>query len=65
MAAKPIATIYIASVLKFIYEVNNNLFPVVACDVKTQSSVDPAMNADLSCLLFAAIEVNCMPHCYL
>ena len=38
---KPLATIYIAFALKFIYEVNNNLFPVVACDVKTQSSADP------------------------
>ena len=55
---KPLATIYMASVLKYIYEVNNNLFPVVACDVKTQSSADPTMNADLGCPLFAAIEVN-------
>ena len=44
-------------VLKVIYEVNNNLFPVAACDVETQSSADPTMNADLVCL-FAAIEVN-------
>ena len=64
---KPLATIYIVFVLKFIYEVNNNLFPVVARDVKTQSSADPTMNAHLGSLLFAAIEVNRynMSHCYL
>ena len=54
----PLGTIYIAFVVQFIYEVNNNLFPVVACDVKTQSSADPTMNADSGCLLFAIIEVN-------
>ena len=55
---KPLATIYIVFVLKFIYEVNINLFPVIASDVKTQSSADPTINADLGCLLFAIIEVN-------
>ena len=55
---KPLAKIYIVFVIKFIYEVNNNFFPVVACDVKTQSSANETMNADLGCLLFAAIEVN-------
>ena len=52
----PLATIYIAFVLQFIYEVNDNLFPVVACDVKTQSGL--RLSTDLVCLLFAAIEVN-------
>ena len=65
VAEKPLAIIYIAFVLKFIYKVNNNIFRVVACVVKTQSSADPTMNPDLGCLLFTAIEVNCMPHCYL
>ena len=55
---KPLDVTYIIFVLKFIYKVNNNLFPVVACDVKTQSSTDPTMNGNLGCLLFAAIEVN-------
>ena len=55
---KPLATIYIVFVLKFIYEANNNLFPVVVCDSKTTSSADPTVNVDLGCLLFAAIEVN-------
>ena len=55
---KPLAIIYIAFVLKFIYEANNNLFPVVVCDFTTQSSADSAMNVDLGCMLFAAIEVN-------
>ena len=51
--------VYIAFVSKkFIYEVSNNLFPLLACDVTIQSSADPTMNADLGCLLFAAIEVN-------
>ena len=55
---KPLATIYIVFVLKFIYEANNNLFPVVVCDFKTPSSADPTMNTDLDCMLFAAIEVK-------
>ena len=44
---KPLETTYIVFLLKFIYEVNNNLFPMVACSVKTQSSEDPTMNAEL------------------
>ena len=52
------AIIYIIFVLKSIYETNNNLFPVVVCDFKIQSSADPTMNADLGCMLFAVIEVN-------
>ena len=55
---RPLETIYIAFVLKFIDEVNNNFFPVVACYVKTQSSADPTMNADLACMMLAAIDVN-------
>ena len=55
---KPLATIYSVFILKSIYEANNNLPPVVVCDFKTPSSADPTMNADLTCMLFAAIEVN-------
>ena len=55
---KPLATIYIDFVLKFIYEVDNNLFPVIACDFTTQISADQTMNAELGCMLFVAIEVN-------
>ena len=55
---KPLATIYIASILKFFYEANNTLFLVVVCDFKTSRSADLTMNTDFSCLLFAAIEVN-------
>ena len=58
VAVKQLATIYVLFVLKFIYEANDNLFPVVFCDFKTPSSADPTMNEDLSCMLFAAIEVN-------
>ena len=55
---KPLATIYIVFVLKFIYEANNNLFLLVICDFKAPSSGDPTMNTDLACMLFAAIEVK-------
>ena len=55
---KLLATIYIVFVLKFIYEANNNLFPVVVCDFKTSSSANSTMNADLACMLFGTIEVN-------
>ena len=55
---KPLATINIVFVLKFIYEASNNLFPAVVCDFKTPSSADPTVNADLGFLLFADIEVN-------
>ena len=55
---KPLAATYIVFVLKFIYEANNNLFPVVVCDFKIPSSADPTMDPDLGCMLFAAIEVN-------
>ena len=55
---KPLATLYIIFVLKFIYEANNNLFLLVVCDFKTPSSADPTMNTDLDCMLFAAIEVK-------
>ena len=40
VAVKPLATIYIVFVLKFIYEASNNLFPVVVCDFKTPNSAD-------------------------
>ena len=64
---KLLETIYIVFVLKFVYEVNNNLFPMVVCYVKTQSSADPTMNAELDCMQCAVIEVNIqnMSHCYL
>jgi len=52
------AIIYNVFVLKFICEANNNLFPVVVCDFKIPISADPTINADLGCMLFAAIEVN-------
>ena len=55
---KPLATVCVAFVLKFLYEVNNNLFPLVVCDLKTPSSADPTVNADLGCVLFATIEEN-------
>ena len=55
---KPLATNFIVFVIKFIYEASNNLFPVVFCDFKTPSSADQTMNADLGCMLFAAIEIN-------
>ena len=44
---KPLATIYIVFVLKFIYEDNNNLFPVVVCDFNTPSSAESVL---LSCI---------------
>ena len=61
---KPLATIYIVFVLKFLYEANNNLLPVAVCDFKTPNSADQTMNEDLGCMLFATIEVNVsnMPH---
>ena len=31
---------------------------MAVCDFKSPSSTDQAMNADLGCMLFAAIEVN-------
>ena len=55
---KPLATIYIAFVLRFINQADNNLFPVVVCDFKTRSSADQTMNAGLGYMLFTAIEVN-------
>ena len=55
---KPLPPNYNFFVLKFIYEANNNLFPVVVCDFKAPSSANPTMNMDLGCMLFAAIEVN-------
>ena len=58
VAVKPLATIYIVFALEYLYEANNNLFPVVVCDFKTPSSAGSTMNADLACMLFAAIEVN-------
>ena len=58
VAVKPLATIYIVFALTFICEASNNLFPVVVCDFKTSRSADPTMNANLCCMLFAAIEVN-------
>ena len=58
VAVKPLAPIYIVFVLKFIYEANNNISPVVLCDFTTPSSADATMNADLGCMLFAAIEEN-------
>ena len=44
--------------LKFIYEANNKLLSMVVSEFKIPSSADPTMNADLGCMLFAAIEVN-------
>ena len=58
VAVKPLATIYIVVVLKFIYEANNNLFPLVICEFNALSSGDLTMNTDIDCMLFAAIEVK-------